>query len=135
MSSPTTAGRRIGEPGRRRVTELFRILELLQRDAQPGGRPLVRIVGSVDINRPASQVWAYVADYSNDIRWSAGVTTHETLRPLGPLVAWLLRRQSDQDLRRLKHLLQVPATSGSAQGGRRPSRSRIGAMQISAFGP
>jgi hypothetical protein len=55
-------------------------------------------VASVEINRPASQVWAYVADYRNDTRWRAGVsqmrpslpgparagvTTHETLRLLG----------------------------------------------------
>jgi hypothetical protein len=58
----------------------------------------VRVVGSVEINRPASQVWAYVADYGNDASWRAGVsqmrpsqpgpaqvgvTTHELLRLLG----------------------------------------------------
>jgi uncharacterized membrane protein len=58
----------------------------------------VRVVGSVEIDRPASQVWAYVADYGNDPRWRAavtqmrpsvpgpaqvGVTTHERLRLLG----------------------------------------------------
>lgn len=58
----------------------------------------MRIVGSVEIYRPASQVWAYVADYRNDIGWRAGVrqmrpslpgpaevgvTTHELLRLLG----------------------------------------------------
>jgi hypothetical protein len=58
----------------------------------------VRVVGSVDIDRPASQVWAYVADYGNDAGWRAGisqmrpllpgpaqvgVTTHELLRLLG----------------------------------------------------
>ena len=61
-------------------------------------RPLVRVVGSVEIDRPASQVWAYVADYGNDPSWRAavtqmrpsvpgpaqvGVTTHERLRLLG----------------------------------------------------
>jgi uncharacterized membrane protein len=60
--------------------------------------PLMRIVGSVDIDRPAGQVWAYVADYGNDTSWRAGVaqmrpsqpgpaqegvTTHELLRLLG----------------------------------------------------
>jgi hypothetical protein len=30
---------------------------------RPGGL-LVQIVGSVEIDRPASQVWAYVADYA-----------------------------------------------------------------------
>jgi hypothetical protein len=31
----------------------------------------MRIVGSVDIDRPASQVWGYVADYGNDTSWRA----------------------------------------------------------------
>ena len=58
----------------------------------------MRIAASVDIDRPASQVWAYVADYGNDTGWRAavsqmhpslpgparvGVTTHERLRLLG----------------------------------------------------
>ena len=58
----------------------------------------MRIVGSVDIDRPAGQVWAYVADYGNDPSWRAAVTqmrpsqpgpaqevvtTHELLRLLG----------------------------------------------------
>jgi uncharacterized membrane protein len=149
----------------------------------------VRIVGSVEIDRPASQVWAYVADYGNDPSWRAavtqirpsvpgpaqvGVTTHERLRllgltfrtdatidqveagrllqwrahdrqkqlhgsrlveptgpassrftevveghllglsrPLGPLVAWLLQRQTTADLRRLKHLLETQPFSRS----------------------
>ena len=30
------------------------------------------------------------------------------LRPLEPLVAWLLHRQATADLRRLKHLLETP---------------------------
>jgi hypothetical protein len=33
----------------------------MRQDADRGG-PLMQIVGSVDIDRPASQVWAYVAD-------------------------------------------------------------------------
>ena len=60
--------------------------------------PLMRIVASVDIDRPASQVWAYVADYGNDPSWRGGVTqmrpsqpgpgqegvtTRELLRPVG----------------------------------------------------
>ena len=58
----------------------------------------MRVVGSVEIDRPASQVWAYVADYGNDPCWRAavtqlrpsvpgpaqvGATTHERLRLLG----------------------------------------------------
>ena len=62
----------------------------------------MRVMGSVEINRPADQVWAYVADYGNDTSWRAGVrqmhpsrpgsapvgvtthvTTHEVLRLLG----------------------------------------------------
>jgi hypothetical protein len=30
------------------------------------------------------------------------------LRPLEPLVAWLLQRQTSRDLRRLKHLRETP---------------------------
>ena len=56
------------------------------------------MVGSVEIDRPASEVWAYVADYGNDPSWRAavtqmrpsepgpaqvGVTTYELLRLLG----------------------------------------------------
>jgi len=150
----------------------------------------VRVVGSVTIDRPASEVWAYVADYGNDASWrggvsqmrpsqpgpaEVGVTTHELLRlfgmtfrtdatidrveagrllewrahdrqkqlqgsrlveptgltssrftevveghllgplrPLEPLVAWLLRRQTPTDLRRLKHLLEGRPIGGSA---------------------
>jgi hypothetical protein len=29
----------------------------------------VRVVGSVEINRPADQVWAHVADYGHDTSW------------------------------------------------------------------
>ena len=42
-------------------------------DAGLGG-PLVQVVGSVEIDRPVSQVWAYVADYGNDPSWRAAVT-------------------------------------------------------------
>jgi uncharacterized membrane protein len=34
----------------------------------------VQVVGSVEIDRPVSQVWAYVADYGNDPSWRAAVT-------------------------------------------------------------
>jgi hypothetical protein len=78
-------------------TEPFGYWRLLEPDRTPTVRPLVRVVGSVEINRPADQVWAYVADYGNDTSWRAGlrqmhpsrpgsaqvgVTTHETLRLL-----------------------------------------------------
>jgi hypothetical protein len=152
----------------------------------------VRVVDSVEIDRPASEVWAYVADYGNDTGWRAGVslmrpslpgpaqvgvTTHEALRllgvtfltdatiyrvepgrllewrardrqkhlqgsrlveplgegtchftetvelrllgvmrPLGPLVGWLLRRQAAADLRRLKQLLEAPTRGRPSQG-------------------
>ena len=148
----------------------------------------MRVAGSVEISRPASLVWAFVADYGNDPSWRAavtrmrpsvpgpaqvGVTTHERLRllgmtfgtdanidrvevgrllqwrahdrqkqlqgsrlveatgpascrftevvegrllglsrPLEPLVARLLQRQTSADLRRLKHLLEVSTVSG-----------------------
>jgi hypothetical protein len=74
----------------------------------------VQVAGSVDFKRPADQVWAYVAGVSQ-MRPSlpgpaqAGVTTHEALRPLEPLVVWLLRRQTTADLRRLKQLLEASA--------------------------
>jgi uncharacterized membrane protein len=154
------------------------------------GRSRVRIAGSVEIDRPASQVWAYVADYRNDTSWragvsqmrpsqpgpaQAGVTTHEALRllglsfrtdatiysveagrllewrahdrqkqlqgsrlveptgqrtsrftemvelrllgllrPLELLVAWLLRRQTTADLRRLKQVLEASANRSTS---------------------
>jgi polyketide cyclase/dehydrase/lipid transport protein len=58
----------------------------------------VRVACTVQVNRPASEVWAYVADYGNDTSWRAGVsrmrpsvrgpaqpgvTTREALRMLG----------------------------------------------------
>jgi uncharacterized membrane protein len=41
-------------------------------EADRGGL-LVRVVGSVEIDRPVSQVWVYVADYGNDTGWRAAV--------------------------------------------------------------
>jgi hypothetical protein len=46
----------------------------------------VRVVGSVEIDRPAREVWAYVADYGNDTRWRAGVSQLRPSRP-GPAQA------------------------------------------------
>jgi hypothetical protein len=53
-----------------RSSRARRILKAVGRrsDADRGG-PLVRVVGSVEINRPAGQVWAHVADYGNDTSW------------------------------------------------------------------
>jgi uncharacterized membrane protein len=161
----------------------------MRQDADRGAL-LVRIAARVNIDRPASQVWAYVADYGNDPGWRGGVTqmrpsqpgpaqqgvtTHERLRrlgatfrtdatidrvepgrrlqwrahdrqkrlegsrlveptgaascrftevvegrllgllrPLEPVVAWLLQRQATTDLGRLKHLLETSTVSGSA---------------------
>jgi hypothetical protein len=76
-------------------TEHFGYWRLLSRDRTPTGRPLVRVVGSVEISRLADRVWAYVADYGKDTSWRAGVrqlhpslhgpaqvgvTTHEAVR-------------------------------------------------------
>src|SRR5215216_4467279 len=88
--TPTGARRRCAAPS---------ILQAVARTiGRRAGGPLVRVVGSVEINRPASQVWAYVTDYGNDPSWRAavtqlrpsvpgpaqvGVTTHERLRLLG----------------------------------------------------
>ena len=41
----------------------------------------MRVVDSVEIDRPASLVWAYVADYGNDTSWRAAVTQ---MRPSVP---------------------------------------------------
>src|SRR4029453_14062505 len=46
----------------------------------------MRGAGSVEINRPADQVWAYVADYGNDTSWRAGVRQMHPSRP-GPAPA------------------------------------------------
>jgi Polyketide cyclase / dehydrase and lipid transport len=42
------------------------------------------IVASVDIDRPASRVWAYVADYGNDPSWRGGVTQMRPSQPDRP---------------------------------------------------
>jgi Polyketide cyclase / dehydrase and lipid transport len=172
-----------------RTTSVAGVLAGSEADTEWSG--IVRVVCSVEIGRPASEVWAYVADYGNDTGWragvsqmrpsmpgsaQAGVTTHEALRllgvtfitdatiyrvesgrllewqardrqkdlrgsrlvkptgqgtrftevvdlrlcgplrPLGPLVGWLLRRQAKADLRRLKHILEAPAGGGPPQG-------------------
>jgi uncharacterized membrane protein len=46
---------------------------------------LVRIVASVEIDRPASQVWAYVADYGHDPSWRAGI---RQMRPSQAASSW-----------------------------------------------
>jgi hypothetical protein len=85
----------------------------------------VRVVGSVEIDRPASEVWVYVADYGNDPSWRAavtqmrpslpgpaqvGVTTHERLR------LWGLTFGTDATIDRVEagHLLAwAPTTARS----------------------
>jgi hypothetical protein len=86
----------------------------------------VRVVGSVEIDRPASQVWAYVADYGNDPSWRAavtqmrpslpgpaqvGVTTHERLR------LWGMTFRTDATIDRVEagHLLAWAPTTGKKQ--------------------
>ena len=69
------------------------------------------MVGSAEVNRPADQIWAYVADYGHDPSWRAGVrllhpsrpgpaqvgvTTHEVLRLLG------LRFRTDASIDRVE---------------------------------
>jgi len=180
----------------------------------------MRIVGSVDIGRPASHVWAYVADYGNDPSRRAGVTqmrpshpgpaqqgvtTHELLRllgmtfrtyatidrvepgrrlqwrahdrqkrlegfrlvessgpascrftevveghlldplrPLEPLVTWLLRREATADLGRLKHCWRPRPSAGPHQRSRplrvdprershaAPARGHLGTVRATA---
>jgi hypothetical protein len=41
------------------------------------------VAGSVEINRSADQLWAYVADYGNDPSWRGGVTQMRPSQP-GP---------------------------------------------------
>jgi hypothetical protein len=43
----------------------------------------MRIVATVNIDRSASQVWAYVADYGNNTSWRGGVTQMRPSQP-GP---------------------------------------------------
>jgi hypothetical protein len=86
----------------------------------------VRVVGSVEIDRPASQVWAYVADYGNDPSWRAavtqlrpsvpgpaqvGVTTHERLR------LWAMTFRTDAIIDRVEagRLLEWRAQDGQKQ--------------------
>jgi uncharacterized protein (DUF2237 family) len=40
----------------------------------------VRVVGSVEIDGPASEVFAYVADYGNDPSWRAAETQMRGVR-------------------------------------------------------
>jgi len=54
----------------------------MRQDADRGAL-LVRIVARVNIDRPASQVWVYVADYGNDPSWRGGVTQMRPSQP-GP---------------------------------------------------
>lgn len=35
---------------------------------------MINLIESISIARPAHEVWAFVADYANDLRWRKGVT-------------------------------------------------------------
>jgi uncharacterized membrane protein len=87
---------------------------LLRQDADRGGL-LVRIVASVKIDRPASQVWAYVADYGNDPSWRGAVTQMRPSQP-GPAQEGV----TTQELLRLLGLtFRTAATIDRVEPGRR----------------
>jgi uncharacterized membrane protein len=87
---------------------------LLRQDADRGGL-LVRIVASVKIDRPASQVWAYVADYGNDPSWRGAVTQMRPSQP-GPAQEGV----TTQELLRLLGLtFRTDATIDRVEPGRR----------------
>jgi uncharacterized membrane protein len=64
--------------------------------ARPDGSGAVIVMNAeVEIDRPARQVWALVADYGCDPQWRAGVTTMDPTPPgpvvLGTVTAEILR--------------------------------------------
>ena len=59
------------------------------------------MVGSVEINRPAGQVWAHVADYGNDTSWRAGVRQMHPSRPGSAPVGVTTHVTSHEELRLL----------------------------------
>jgi uncharacterized membrane protein len=63
--TPTGARRHCAEPS---------ILQALGCDGTLTWRAAGAVVGSVEIDWPASQVWAYMTDYGNDPSWRAAVT-------------------------------------------------------------
>ena len=46
--------------------------------------PTIAITHEIDIDRPAAEVWALLADYGNDPTWRRGVTTMAP-NPPGPV--------------------------------------------------
>jgi hypothetical protein len=83
----------------------------------------VRMVGSVEIKRPADLVWMYVADYGNDTSWRAGVGQMHPSRP-GPAQVGV----TTHELLRLLGLLSAPtpASTGSRPDACSPGMPRIG---------
>ena len=75
----------------------------------------MRIVASVEIDRPASQVWAYVADYGHDPSWRGGVTR---MRPsqAGPAQEGVTTQEL---LRLLGMTVRTDATIDRVEPGRR----------------
>jgi uncharacterized membrane protein len=86
----------------------------MRQDADRGAL-LVRIVARVNIDRPASQVWVYVADYGNDPSWRGGVTQMRPSQP-GPAQEGV----TTQELLRLLGLsFRTHATIDRVEPGRR----------------
>jgi uncharacterized membrane protein len=86
----------------------------MRQDADRGAL-LVRIVARVNIDRPASQVWVYVADYGNDPSWRGGVTQMHPSQP-GPAQEGV----TTQELLRLLGLsFRTHATIDRVEPGRR----------------
>ena len=73
------------------------------------------IVASVDIDRPASRVWAYVADYGNDPSWRGAVTQMRPSQP-GPAQEGVTTQKL---LRLLGLTFRTAATIDRVEPGRR----------------
>jgi hypothetical protein len=74
----------------------------------------MRVVGGVTIDRPASEVWAYMADYGNDANWRAGVSQ---MRPSQPGPAQV-RVTTHELLRLLSMTFRTDATINRVEAGR-----------------
>jgi Polyketide cyclase / dehydrase and lipid transport len=74
----------------------------------------MRIAGSVEVDRPPSQVWAFVADYRNDTSWRAGVTQMRPSQP-GPAQVGVITHER---LRLLGMTFRTDATITRVEAGR-----------------